>query len=64
MNLTLRQLFTPPPPDGGAGRGGPTGLTIEFDPPVSRALEEQLGLRLVPSDAPRDVAVVVSREVR
>jgi uncharacterized protein (TIGR03435 family) len=58
FSLTLTMV---PPAEGRGVRGGsdvPSGPRIEWDPPIAKALEDQLGLRLVRQTVSEDLIVI------
>jgi uncharacterized protein (TIGR03435 family) len=68
IRFTIDLLLPPPPPGGGGPRGG-GGANAgppppqEFDPPLPKAIEEQLGLRLERGKVPVEYLVVDHYEV-
>jgi len=64
IDYALDQAFLPPPPPpgNGTGSGAPPVSTSEPAPDITAAVQQQLGLRLVPSKAMIDVVIVDKAE--
>jgi uncharacterized protein (TIGR03435 family) len=63
LTFTIDLLLPPPPPGGGGARGGGGSNAAalppqEFDPPLPKVIEEQLGLHLERSKVPVEYLVV------
>jgi uncharacterized protein (TIGR03435 family) len=58
IDFALEEVRLSPPPTGGGVRGGGSPQERQFTPPIPKALEEQLGLRLERGKAPAEFVVI------